>query len=56
MSYNITYIWNLIYGTHKNAPLYRKETRLVIAKGEGKGVGWTWSLGLVDAHYFIWSG
>ena len=32
------------------------ENRLVVAKGEGKGVGWTGSLGLIDANYFIWSG
>jgi len=32
------------------------ENRLVIAKGEGEGVGWTWSLGLVDANYTIWGG
>ena len=27
------------------------ENRLVVAKGEGEGVGWTGSLGLVDANY-----
>ena len=32
------------------------EKRLVITKGEGKGVGWTGSLGLIDANYCIWSG
>ena len=26
---------------------------LVVAKGEGEGVGWTGSLGLVDANYYI---
>ena len=25
-------------------------------QGEGEGVGWTVSLGLVDANYCIWSG
>ena len=49
--YDITYIWNLIYGTNK--PFHRKETklenRLVVAKGEG--VGWTGNLGLIDADY-----
>ena len=30
------------------------ENRLVVAKGEG--VGWTGSLGLIDANYCIWSG
>ena len=32
------------------------ENRLVVAKGEGEGVGWTGRLGLVDANYCIWSG
>lgn len=27
-----------------------KENRLVVAKGEGEEVGWTGSLGLVDAN------
>ena len=29
------------------------ENRLVVAKGEGEGVGWTVSLGLVYANYSI---
>ena len=29
------------------------ENRHVVAKGEGEGVGWTGSLGLVDANYYI---
>ena len=29
------------------------ENRLVVAKGEGEGVGWTGILGLVDANYCI---
>ena len=32
------------------------ENRLVVAKGKGTGVGWTWSFRLVDANYCIWSG
>ena len=32
------------------------ENRLVVFWGEGKGVGWTGSLGLIDANYCIWSG
>ena len=32
------------------------ENRLVVAKGEEEGVGWTGSLGLIDANYCIWSG
>ena len=29
------------------------EKRLVVAKGERKGVGWTGRLVLVDANYYI---
>ena len=29
------------------------ENRLVVAKGEGKGVGW---LGLMDVNYCLWNG
>ena len=32
------------------------ERRLVVAEGEGEGVGWTGSLGFIDANYCIWSG
>ena len=32
------------------------ENRLVFAKEEVEGVGWTGSLGLVDANYCIWNG
>ena len=34
------------------------ETRLVVAKGEGEGegVGWIGSLGLIDADYCLWNG
>ena len=32
------------------------ESRLVVAKGEGEGVGWIGSLGLVDADYCLWNG
>ena len=32
------------------------QNRLVLAKGEGEGVGWVGSLGLTDANYYFWSG
>ena len=32
------------------------ENRLVVAKGEGEGAGWTGSLGLMDADYCLWNG
>ena len=30
--------------------------RLVVAKGEGEGVGWLRSLGLIDTNYCLWKG
>ena len=52
VTYDTIYIWNLIYGT--NEPAYRKKkkltnmkNRLVVVKGEGEGVGWMGSLGLL---------
>jgi len=30
--------------------------RLVVAKGEGKGIEWTGSLGLIDATFCLWNG
>ena len=32
------------------------KNRLGVAKGEGEGMGWTGSLGLIDENYCIWSG
>ena len=32
------------------------ENRLMVAKGEGEGVGWTGNLGLIDADYCPWNG
>ena len=32
------------------------EKRLVVAKGEGEGVGWTGSPGLIDADSCLWNG
>ena len=29
------------------------ENRLVVAKGEGEGVGWSGSLGLIDTNYCL---
>ena len=42
-----------------NLPTERKimdlDNRLVVAKGEGKGVRWIGSLGLIDANYCLWN-
>ena len=32
------------------------ENILVVAKGEGDGVQWFGSLGLIDADYCVWNG
>ena len=32
------------------------EKGLVVAKGEGEGVGWTGNLGLIDVNYCLWNG
>ena len=32
------------------------ENRLSVAKGEGEGVGWLGSLGLIDTKYCLWNG
>ena len=32
------------------------EKRLMVANGVGDGVGWTGTLGLIDANFCIWSG
>ena len=32
------------------------EDRLVVAKGEGEGMGWIGSLGLIDADCCLWNG
>ena len=48
--------------THTNLSTKKKqnsqdrENRLVVAEGEGEGVGWPGSLGLVDANCCTWSG
>ena len=57
MPFDITYIWNLIYGTNKH--LHRKE---IHGLGEetcdcqdGGGVWWTGIVGWIVASYYIWS-
>ena len=32
------------------------ENRLLVAKGEGEGVGWIGNLGLIDADFCLWNG
>ena len=56
--YDIIYMQNLSYGT--NEPMYKTETDsqtwttdLWLPGGREEEVGWRWSLGLVDANYYI---
>ena len=55
ISYDITYMWNLIkwykwtYLQNRNRPT-DSENRLVVTKGEG---GKNRSLGVTDTHYYI---
>ena len=37
----------------KQKQIMDMESRLVVANGRGEGVGWTGSLGLVDANGYI---
>ena len=45
-------IWH-IWSIYKTEKIMDMENRLVVAKGEREAVGWTGSLGLVDAKYHI---
>ena len=58
--YDITYIWNIKYGTNElisktetDSQTWRAE--LWLPRGDGEGMGGTGSSGLVDANYYIWS-
>ena len=58
-TYDITYIWDLIYGTNEH--FHRKENhghgeQTCGCQGGGEGVGWTGNLGLIDADYCLWNG
>ena len=57
MPYDITYMWNLKYGTneliHEPETDSQTQNRLVVAKGKEEGMGWTGNVGLVDANYYI---
>ena len=57
---DITFMWDLKYGT--NEPIYKTETDSQTQRTDflprvvGEGVGWSGSLGLVDANYYIQNG
>ena len=59
--YDMTYMWNLIYGI--NEPIYEekrthrhREKTCGCQGGGGEGEGWSGSLGLADANYYIQDG
>ena len=55
---------SLIFGTQYTAQINVStekkitdlENRLVVAKREGEGIGWTGNLGLINANYCFWNG
>ena len=56
--HDVTYMWNLKYGTDE--PIYKSrnrltdmENRLVVSKEEGERSGMDREFGLVDANYYI---
>jgi len=55
--HTISLISGIYYMTHMNLPTEKKimdmENRLVVAMGEGEGLGWTRNLGLIDAKYCL---
>ena len=57
---DIAYVWNLSYDT--NEPVHKTETdrsqreQTCCQGGKGEGMGWTGSLGFVDANYYIENG
>ena len=54
----ITSMWNLIYVTNETFDRIEKNglgEQTCGCQGGAGGVGWTGSLGLIDANYCIWS-
>ena len=56
----ISFIYGIYYKAQMNLSTKKKimdlENRLVVAWGEGEGVGGIGSLGLTDANYCSWNG
>ena len=50
----IQYVAQMNLSTEKK--IMNLENRLVVANGEGEGVGWIGSLGLIDAVDCLWNG
>ena len=54
--YHIFLIWSSVNGHLGCFHVLDIVNRLVVAKGEGEGVGWIGSLGLIDADCLLWNG
>ena len=59
--YDITYLWNLKYGTDdpilkKQKQIMAKESRPGVPGGKGEGVGWTGTSGFLRANCYFWNG
>ena len=56
----ISFIPEISHMAQMNLSIKKKltnlENRLVVAEGEGEGVGWTRNLGLIDANYCLRNG
>ena len=56
----ILLISGILHKAQRNLSTEKKikglENRLVVAKGQGEGVGWIGSLGLIDANHCLWNG
>ena len=58
MPYDISYMWNLKYDTNEficeiQTDSEKWRTDLWFQRGRREGMGWTGSLGLADANYYI---
>ena len=51
--HDTTYMWNLNYNTNQHIYEIKQTHRLMVAKGDGAGEGWTGTLGLAEAHQHV---
>ena len=46
-------MWNLNYNTNQHIYEIKQTHRLMVAKGDGAGEGWTGNLGLAEANQHV---